>query len=138
MIIEKNGRLCNCGNKGCFETYASMKRFKAYAIEELKLEKNIEAEEVQKYIRDNIHKEHVKKFVNEYIENVSIGIVNIINIFEPEAISFGGSFSYYEDIFLPILELKIKEKIFNRDKKCNLISAKLKNDAGMIGATIWN
>ena len=102
------------------------------------LPQNIEAEEVQKYIRDNIHKEHVKKFVNEYIENVSIGIVNIINIFEPEAISFGGSFSYYEDIFLPILELKIKEKIFNRDKKCNLISAKLKNDAGMIGATIWN
>ena len=135
MIIEKNGNLCNCGKKGCFETYASMKRFKARAIKELNLEANTEAEEVQNYIRKNIEKEKVKKFVDEYLENVSIGIANIINIFEPEAIAFGGSFSYYEDIFLPILDEKLKDKIFNKDTKVRLLPAKLKNDAGIIGAT---
>lgn len=135
MIIEKEGRQCNCGKKGCFETYASMKKFKANAIEYLKLDKNLEAEEVQKYIRENIKNNNVNKFVNEYLENVSIGVSNIVNIFEPQAISFGGSFSYYEDIFLPILQKKVEEKMFNLDSKCILLSAKLKNDAGMIGAT---
>ena len=135
MIIEKNGNLCKCGNKGCFETYASMKRFKKRAIKDLELDENTEAEEVQNYIRNNIEKAKVKKFVNEYLENVSIGIANIINIFEPQAIAFGGSFSYYDDVFLPILDEKIRNKVFNEETKVKLISAKLKNDAGIIGAT---
>ena len=28
MIIQKNGLQCNCGKRGCFEIYASLKRFK--------------------------------------------------------------------------------------------------------------
>ena len=135
MIIDKDGNKCNCGNNGCFETYASMKRFKNKVVEELKLDNNLQSEEVQAYIRENINKnKKVEKLVDEYINNVAIGISNIINIFEPEAISFGGSFSYYEDIFLERLSKKLNEYIFNKDSKVKLISAKLKNDAGIIGA----
>ena len=28
MIIERNGRKCNCGKNGCYESYASMKTLK--------------------------------------------------------------------------------------------------------------
>ena len=135
MVIEKNGKECNCGKKGCFETYASMKKFKAEAINEFKMSPDTVAEEVQTYIRQNIKKKNVNDFVDKYLENVSIGLSNIITIFEPEAISFGGSFSYYCDIFLPILNEKLKKLMFNKDSKVDLITAKLKNDAGMIGAT---
>lgn len=135
IIIDKEGRKCNCGKNGCFETYASMKRFKAEAISRLDMNENTVAEEVQKYIRDNIDKKKVHNFVDEYLTNVSIGLANIINIFEPEAISFGGSFSYYCDIFLPMLNEKLEKLKFNKDTKVELVTAKLKNDAGMIGAT---
>lgn len=136
MIIEKdNGIKCNCGNKGCFETYASMKRFKKNAVEKLGLSPNTKSEEVQQYIRKNIEKAEVKKFVDNYIENLAVGISNIINIFEPEAICFGGSFSYYDDIFLPILEDKIKKYQFNKEENIRFVLSKLKNDAGIIGAT---
>ena len=135
MIIDKNGHKCNCGKKGCFEAYASMKRFKANAIKELKIPKDIESEELQNYIRKNIKKQVVSKYVNSYLEDVSVGVSNIINIFEPEAICFGGSFSYYSDIFLPILAEKMKPLVFNKNTKLKLNSAKLKNDAGIIGAT---
>ena len=135
MIIEKNGIQCNCGKKGCYETYASMKRFKANAIKELGLLKDIQSEELQNYIRNNINKQSVNKFVDNYIDNVCIGLSNIINIFEPEAICFGGSFSYYSDIFIPRIEEKIKELVFNKENRIKFISAKLKNDAGIIGAT---
>lgn len=135
MVIDKEGRKCNCGKNGCFETYASMKRFKAEAISAFDMNLETEAEEVQMYIRENINKKNVKEFVDEYLNNVSIGLANIINIFEPQAISFGGSFSYYCDIFLPILNEKIEKLKFNKDTKVDLITAKLKNDAGIIGAT---
>ena len=111
-----------------------MKRFKKEAIRELKLDKNIQSEEMRKYIKENINDEKVKKLVDEYLDNVSIGIANIINIFEPEAICFGGSFSYYEDIFIPRIKENLKKYIFNKDTNYELVSAKLKNDAGIIGA----
>ena len=135
MIIEKDGLKCNCGKKGCFETYASMKRFKANAVKELNLPKDIQSEELQNYIRKNIKKQNVSKYVNLYLDNVATGVSNIVNIFEPEAICFGGSFPYYSDIFLPMLADKLKPLIFNKETKINLTSAKLKNDAGIIGAT---
>lgn len=135
MIINKGGTKCNCGNNGCYETYASMKRFKVNAIKELKLSNDTQSEELQNYIRKNISKANVKKFVNDYLENVNIGLTNIVNIFEPEAICFGGSFSYYADIFLPVLEEKIKNTMFNPGPIPKLLTAKLKNDAGIIGAT---
>lgn len=136
MIIEKDGIQCKCGKKGCFETYASMKRFKKTAIQKLSLHENIDSEEIQNYIRQNINTIKVQELVDEYLENVAIGIADIINIFEPEAICFGGSFSYYQDIFLPILQGKIEKYIFNKDVEHKLISAKLRNDAGIIGATL--
>lgn len=153
MIINKDGIKCNCGNKGCFETYASMKRFKERVIKELKLEENfgkripnIPSEEFQNFIRKNIKNEDindievqkkVKQLVNDYLEDVTIGLANIINIFEPEVICFGGSFSYYDDIFLPILKEKIIKYQFNKEYRVELITAKLKNDAGLLGATIF-
>ncbi len=136
MIIAKDGIECKCGKKGCFETYASMKRFKKTVIQRLGLNENIESEELQNYIRQNINEEKVANIVDEYIENVAIGISNLIVIFEPEAICFGGSFSYYEDIFIPILQEKIKKYVFNHEIGHKLISAKLRNDAGIIGATL--
>ena len=137
MIIDKSSsNKCNCGNNGCFETFASMKRFKKNAIKELKLEKDYLSEEVQNYIRTNIDNVDVQNFLNEYLDNVAVGISNLINIFEPEAIAFGGSFSYYADIFLPILKLKVEKYKFNKETKTALLEAKLKNDAGIIGAAL--
>lgn len=136
MIINKDGIECNCGNKGCFETYASMKRFKRNTLRELELDENIQSEEMQEYIRQNINEPKVNEWVNKYLDNVIIGLLNVINIFEPEAICFGGSFSYYDDIFLPILQEKLDKQRFNKDGNIKLVVAKLRNDAGIIGATL--
>ena len=136
MIINKDGIECNCGNKGCFETYASMKRFKRNTLKELDLDENIQSEEMQEYIRQNINEPKVNEWVNKYLDNVIIGLLNVINIFEPEAICFGGSFSYYDDIFLPILQEKLDKQRFNKDGNIKLVVAKLRNDAGIIGATL--
>jgi predicted NBD/HSP70 family sugar kinase len=64
MVIDKNGEQCNCGNKGCFETFASIKRFRAKFVKTFNLPEDTTAEEVQQYIRKNIEREDVKSFVD--------------------------------------------------------------------------
>ena len=91
-IIHKNGVSCNCGKRGSFEVYASLKRFKEKLVKEFNLN-SLDGECVREFIRQNPDNSTLKYMINNYVEDLSIGISNIINIFEPEAICLGGSFA---------------------------------------------
>lgn len=138
MVIEKNGKQCNCGRKGCFETYASMKRFKERIQAEFSLP-DTDGKMIKEFMVQNKDDKKLNNMIDKYIDDLSTGITNLINIFEPEAVSVGGSFAYYEDILLNKLEKRIIEKgeLFNREEKIpKFVVAELKNDAGIIGAAM--
>ena len=136
-IIQKNGVLCNCGKRGCFEAYASIKRFKEKISREYNLG-TMDGDVISKFIKNNQNDSRLKYMINNYIEDLSIGISNLINIFEPEAICIGGSFSEYNDIFYePLKRALLQENLlFNKRNDIIIKLAKLKNDAGIIGATL--
>jgi len=136
MVIKKDGIKCNCGRCGCFEKYASMRAFKEKVIKELNIGE-LTGEQIKEILQKEQGSPEVQKILNEYIEDLSIGLANLINIFEPETISIGGSFVYFKDILLERLIKKLSEKgiLFNNQIP-KIIVAKLKNDAGIIGAAI--
>lgn len=142
MVIQKDGLICNCGNKGCFEKYASMKAFKNNLRNVLGLDETTRGQELLDMIRNNnsSNKNYLKieKTVNDFIENLGVGIGNLINLFEPEAIVIGGSFVYFEDVLLERLKniLIYKPYIFNKRKEIIIKPAVLGNDAGIIGSTL--
>lgn len=133
MIIDKNGKLCNCGKKGCFETYCSMKRFKNNLIDVLELPKETTAQELKRVLEERFNEEKVKKQIDEFLDNLIVGLSNIIDIFEPEAICLGGSFVYFEQVLYKGLVEKYYY-VFNKQELPELKLASLGNDAGMIGA----
>lgn len=142
MVIEKNGVECNCGKKGCFEKYASMKVFKNNLRKELGYDEKVSGKELYSIIK-NINKADknyklIQKVKKEFIENLAIGISNLVNIFEPEAIGIGGSFVYFEDVLLDALkkELTTKNLLFNKREEINIQTAVLGNEAGIIGAIL--
>ena len=140
MIIQKNGLECKCGKKGCFEKYASMKAFKDNLRKELGVDENTRGQELLDILRKNEKNTKFKKIIDEYIENLSIGLSNIVNIFEPEIIGIGGSFVFFSDILLEKLKKNIIEKgyLFNPRKEIAIVPAILGNDAGIIGSVITN
>lgn len=138
MVIDKNGIECNCGKKGCFETYCSIKRLKNKLINEMNLSKEISSKELLEILKLRCQEENVKKILDEYIDNLNIGLSNIIDIFAPQAICLGGGFVYFEEIlYKPFLEKYYNErKSFYKDEIPDIKLAVLGNDAGIIGATI--
>ena len=142
MLIEKNGNLCKCGKRGCWETYASMKAFKDNLREILDLDERTSGKELldmlRKMDKNNPKYIQINRLIEQYIEYLSIGISNLINIFEPEAIGIGGSFVFYEEIFLEKLKTKLLKDnlLFNERKEIIVQTAILDNDAGMIGAIL--
>lgn len=139
MIINKNGKKCSCGKKGCFETYSSIRAFKQNVAEVLGIENDFSGQ----YLRENLldlNNVKIRKVVDEFVENLVIGIGNLIDIFEPEIVVLGGSFSHYEKSH-PVYKMLL-DKINESQSRFNKVSApkielaKLKNNAGIIGATI--
>lgn len=138
MTLVKDGIPCTCGKKGCFERYCSIKALKNKITNTL----NIDGTDISgQYLREEImvkYHDEVQKDIDEFIDYLRVGVCNLIDIFEPEIICFGGSFSYYEGH--PVLNKLIKEinkedTTFNKDKH-KIVTAYFKNDAGIIGATI--
>lgn len=138
MIINKGGRQCTCGKRGCFETYASIRAFRNKVAEVLDIDNDFSGQ----YLREQLlvlNAEKVKDVVDQFIEDLSTGICNLIDMFEPEIVVLGGSFSYYEGnpVYDRLLEkIKDKNSRFNSMAMPKIELAKLKNDAGIIGATI--
>ena len=59
--------------------------------------------------------ENIKKILEEYIDNLNIGLSNIIDIFAPQAICLGGGFVYFEEILYKTIFRKntiMKENLF--------------------------
>lgn len=127
MIIEKDGIECTCGRKGCFERYASVSAL-------LKMTETDNIKEAFYLIEKN---PIIQNIFEKYLDNLAEGLANVINIYDPEMLVIGGSLSEYEDKFLYKLKSKIISKIYNQyTYDLNIKVATLKNDAGLIGASM--
>lgn len=141
MTLVKDGIQCTCGKRGCFERYASIKSLKNRITKTL----NIDGLDISgQYMREHLMVEYhdqVQNDIEDFLNYLRIGVCNLIDIFEPEVVCFGGSFSYYEGH--PVLNKLIEEinkpnMTFNNGEKPKIVTAFFKNDAGIIGATIDN
>lgn len=143
MILNKGGRLCTCGKNGCFETYASIKALKTRVTETLDIDSDISGQHLREVIlKQEVfekNNEAVKQDLEVFLDYLQTGICNLIDIFEPEIVVLGGSFAYYEGnpIYdMLINKIKSPKTTFNEGDLPIITTAKLQNNAGIIGATL--
>ena len=134
MIIDVNGKKCRCGKNGCFEEYASMRAFRNKIRELYNIEDVNSSIALDLYYKKEKEEEY-NKIIDEYIEYLSIGLSNLINILEPDAICIGGSFVHYQEIFITKLKENLKNKFIGREIP-KILLAQYGNDAGIIGASM--
>lgn len=133
MIVESNGKLCECGEHGCWGAYISntalLNDFKRYFPEIKKISDIFKPE----YCESNIG----KIILDDYIKYLSIGIKNILFFSNPEKLIISGELCLYKDYITNILTEKIyKNHIFYRGKETITFST-LQEKGCIIGAAMF-
>ena len=148
MVIVANGRQCNCGRRGCFETYASATALIRMTKEAMEENKNSVMWELCGGRLENVTgktafdgKEKgdktAAKVIDEYIAFLACGVANVINILEPYIICIGGGISAQGDkLIKPLNEMIAKERYSRTVDTTKIVKAALGNDAGIIGAAL--
>ncbi|HXS15519.1 MAG TPA: ROK family protein, partial [Candidatus Saccharimonadales bacterium] len=97
QIIQLNGKICPCGQRGCLEAYVS-----AQAIQE-------------RFLLDQAQLDDIRIW-EELVDFLSIGAVNLHTVFTPEAIILSGKtieeVSYVKENIIPKIQEKIRRKKF--------------------------
>lgn len=149
-VIVVDGRPCTCGRLGCWETYASATGLIKTTKEHM--EKAPKDSPLWTLVEGDINKVSGrtafdamrqgdpvgKEIVDEYIKYLSVGIIDMINIFQPDILCIGGGISNERETLMAPVRKYVEEEQYamNSSKKTVVCRAELGNDAGIIGAAL--
>lgn len=143
VTLVSGGELCSCGKRGCWEAYASVTaliRDTKRAMEKHPESIMNETDKVTGRTAFDAAKcgdAAAQEVVSKYAEYVADGIVSCENFIQPEVIAIGGGISREGDYLLdPIKEFIGKNRYNKFMPKTKLVTAKLFNDAGIVGAAM--
>lgn len=147
MVIVVDGNECACGRKGCFETYASASALLRYT--KAAMEKNKDSK-MWEYCKGDINNMNgltsfecaklgdkaANEVIDTYIKYLGEGLLNVCNIFRPEAIVLGGGISNQKDHLRDKVQKYLEDHWYgyHETPRVDVLIASLRNDAGIIGA----
>ncbi|KHF39110.1 ROK family protein [Halalkalibacter okhensis] len=135
MTINMDGPVCNCGNQGCWELYASEQALLRMASEENLLPENVTELTLETVVKlAESGDEKTIKLVEKLGKNLAIGLNNIINTFNPEQIIIGNRLaalqSWLEDTMKEHLE---KQGLATLQKDLQIHFSKLEKRSAALG-----
>ncbi len=149
ISIKFDGEQCNCGRVGCFERYASATALVNQTKAAMEAHKDSKMWELcggdignaggrTAFDAMRAGDKYGKEVVDNYIKYIAIGTTDIVNIFQPEMICFGGGIcNEGETLLAPLREYVAKWRYSKmQEKQTEICRATLGNDAGIIGAAL--
>ncbi len=115
--IDYNGEDCACGSKGCFEKYASATGFVNLTLKMLHDNKDSTLHDLLKEqpLTTTLICDEAKKkdplcaaALEKFSFYLGVGIANMLNIFNPEAVVIGGGLSKAYKQFLPLVKKTVQ------------------------------
>ena len=147
MKIYPGGIKCNCGGRGCLESYASLGGIKNYIKDGIKNNKiNVKLiDEINSTQEDQFPELFFKQAKSgnkfsmelwkEFGSALGIGIANITNLLNVDMVVIGGGIANAWGIFIGHTKKSAKENtLIAPYKNLEIVKSKLKGDAGILGA----
>jgi glucokinase len=148
MTIEPDGPFCNCGNRGCWEALAARDAIVRRAVTKMQQGRQTAIAETVEYRLGSITPALIARCAEQgdavAVEVLSgtgyylgIGIANLIQLYNPEAIIVGGGIAQAgRMLFEPILRTVRSRALMVPASSCRILPAQLGDDAGIIGASV--
>jgi glucokinase len=125
ISFNPDGPMCNSGNQGSLEQYASI----------IAIRRRTGKEPAQLGALAQAGDADALAFWQEYGRDLGIGLVSLIYVLTPEAIVIGGGVSASFEFFLPALKAEIQQRVMPTSRLgLQILPAQLGNSAGMVGA----
>ena len=149
QVIVYEGEKCKCGRHGCWEAYASASALVRDA--RIEIIRHPESMMFQMVNGDSRLMSYdipfaaaqagdlwAKHLVYEYTKYVATGLINIINILQPDAIVIGGRLALQGSWMIDSIADIVTNKIYGNNVKrvTKICQAKLDYDAIIIGAAL--
>lgn len=134
MTIQLDGDRCECGNRGCLQTFVSGPAIAKIARRTLTdSNDDITGEKVYQLALSG-HEDCLKILENTG-EMIGIGLTNLIHVINPEKIILGGGVTKSKKFILPKIQKTIAERALTPDaKKIDVLISSLGDDATVLGA----
>src|SRR6478672_790526 len=144
--IDTEGRRCKCGNYGCLEAYASGPNIALRAVEEIEAGavsrlpslvggdlSKVTAQTVYQAAQDG--DDLALEVVNDTARFLGVGIGNLLNIFNPEAVVVCGGVTLAGDhLFVPLRREVARRAFKPAVSACRIVPGELAGTAGVYGA----
>jgi len=129
MVVQANGDECPCGQRGCWERYASGAGLS-------RLAGGVLGEAVIGRARSG--DVDALRVLDEFGTWVALGLANIANVSDPDTIVVGGGVMENADILLPRIQERFATMLYAPSHRAHpvLKSAQLGERAGAIGAAL--
>lgn len=149
MTIDVNGSKCSCGNIGCLETLASGTAVAQEAIRRVSLGEKSSLLEIVGGKIENITAQKVGAaaqsgdplaldVIAKAATYLGVGMVNLVNIFNPEMIIVGGGMAKMGDLLLAPARQVVRERAFQLSAQAvRIVPAQLGDDGGLLGAAAF-
>lgn len=128
MVTHAGGRLCKCGLMGCYEMYGSTR---ALVHEAKKLSP---AYTNGKSIFTAYHKgnEQIKSIVFQWIDDLVVGLISLVHIFNPTTLVVGGSVMQ-QGMLADMIEQRLNAQLIPSFRPVPVFATNLGNKSGMLG-----
>ncbi|QDI92314.1 ROK family protein [Salicibibacter halophilus] len=131
MTLYPDGKDCPCGDKGCYEMYASSQSLERRAKEYFGGGGSLR----DLFVKAKNEKGTAEYVIDQWISGVALGIKTLVHIFNPPLIVIGGGVSEQGDYLLKKLRKSVNAQIMpSFQRTLQLKMAQNGNDANLQGA----
>jgi len=107
IVLEPGGRVCGCGDVGCFEQYGS-----ATGLRRTYEKLGGEAKQAHEIVRQNDEDVLAREAIRQTGWALGKGIAKLVNVLEPELILFSGGLAKSLDILKPAIRETLNDHLF--------------------------